>query len=317
MSPRLDPAVAHVRQAVRIHAGGLEPGSSVVVAVSGGADSLALAAGVAFVAPREGWNARAVVIDHDLQEGSDRVARTAADQVASLSLDVEVIRVRVGRAGGPEAAARDARYGALEATGADAVLLGHTRDDQAETVLLGLGRGSGPRSIAGMRPIDGRYRRPLLDVTRAETRAVCRAVGLQPWDDPHNADPAYRRVRIRTEALPLLEDVLGGGVRDALARTAAQIRDDDDHLDALAAEVAGRPQLSCTDLAALPRAIRTRVLLRLAREAGARDLGAVHVAALEGLVIDWRGQAGVDLPGGMTAGRRGGTLWFARRDVAG
>ena len=129
----------------------------------------------------------------------------------------------VGTAGGREAAARTARYAALDAV-ADAlgrdVLLGHTLDDQAETVLLGLGRGSGPRSIAGMRPRSGRYLRPLLGVRRATTEAACRALGLDCWDDPHNDDRALQRVRLRREVLPLLEDVLQGGVAEALARTA-------------------------------------------------------------------------------------------------
>lgn len=317
MSPRLDPAVARVRRAVFAATGDLEPGREVVVAVSGGADSLALAAGVAFVAPREGWTPRAVIVDHGLQHGSDRVAREAVAQVGALGLEADVIRVDVGSDGGPEAAARTARYTALDATGADPILLGHTRDDQAETVLLGLGRGSGPRSIAGMRAVDGRYRRPLLDVLREETEAVCRASGLTPWNDPHNDDPAYRRVRLRAEALPVLEDVLGGGVRDALARTASQVRDDVEYLEAVTDRTVASGETSCAHLEVLPRAIRRRVLMRLARDAGSRDLAAVHVDALDALVMRWSGQAGIDLPGGVIARRVDGTVEFTVSRMAG
>jgi tRNA(Ile)-lysidine synthase len=223
---------------------------------------------------------------------------------------VEVVTVDVGTDGGPEAAARTARYAALDASatalGAD-VLLGHTLDDQAETVLLGLGRGSGPRSIAGMRPIDGRYRRPFLNVRRATTEAACEALGLTPWDDPHNADPAYQRVRLRREVLPLLDDVLQGGVAEALARTAALVRDDVDALDELAAHHAG-DVLDAEELEALPAAIRTRVLRAWARAAGTAPLTAEHTRALDGLITDWHGQGPIDLPGGFAAVRASGRL---------
>ena len=119
------------------------------------------------------------------------------------------------------------------------MLLAHTLDDQAETVLLGLGRGSGPRSIAGMRPYDPPWCRPLLGVRRAVTHGACAELGLTPWHDPHNADPRFTRVRLRTEVLPLLEDVLGGGVAEALARTAAALREDAEVLDDLAARATG------------------------------------------------------------------------------
>ncbi len=142
---------------------------------------------------------------------------------------------RSGTEGGPEAAARAARYAVLEAARGDApVLLAHTLDDQAETVLLGLGRGSGARSIAGMRVGDPPWYRPLLAERRSLTHAACAELGLTPWDDPHNTDRRFTRVRLRTEVLPLLEDVLGGGVAEALARTAAALREDTDALDDLA-----------------------------------------------------------------------------------
>ena len=154
MGGALDPTVATGRNLVRSALSDLGPGARVVVGVSGGADSLALAAVSAFVADREAYELSAVIVDHQLQEGSDGVADRAAEQLARLGVATEIVRVDVGTAGGPEASARRARYEALARIGAEAILLGHTLDDQAETVLLGLGRGSGPRSIAGMSPVD-------------------------------------------------------------------------------------------------------------------------------------------------------------------
>jgi tRNA(Ile)-lysidine synthase len=226
---------------------------------------------------------------------------------------IEIRPVRVGSAGGPEAAARTARYAALDAVAAalDAdVLLGHTLDDQAETVLLGLGRGSGPRSIAGMRAHDGRYLRPLLGVRRATTLAACAALGLQPWLDPHNVDPAYQRVRLREEVLPLLEQVLQGGVAEALARTAVLTRDDLDALDELAAALApdDGAALEVAALARLPRALRTRVLRRWARSCGVGPLTSTHLGELGALITDWHGQGPLHLPGALTVSRVSGRL---------
>ncbi len=304
------PAVAEVRRAVRTALAGVD--GSVLVACSGGADSLALAAATAFVCSRAGVTAGLVTVDHGLQPDSAQQARRVAAVGAELGLDpVVVLPVAVGTAGGPEAAARTARYAALDTIGAalDArVLLGHTLDDQAETVLLGLGRGSGPRSLAGMRPVDGRYVRPLLGIRRATTAAACAALGLDPWDDPHNADPAYQRVRLRGEVLPLLDDVLRGGVAEALARTAALLRDDVDALDALAAAVPRPAVLDTVELAALPAAVRTRVLRLWAADRGAAALSAEHTASLAALVTAWRGQGPVDRPGGLRVVRSSGKL---------
>src|SRR6185312_6072541 len=189
---------------------------------------------------RANLSAGLVTVDHALWPGSLEQARAVASIGFELGYDpVEVVCVVVGTAGGPEAAARAARYAALDAAGealGATVLLGHTADDQAETVLLGLGRGSGPRSIAGMRPADGNYLRPLLGLRRADTEAMCVALELPYWQDPHNTDPRFQRARLRTEVLPLLEDVLQGGVAGALARTAEQLQDDLAALDQLAAQ---------------------------------------------------------------------------------
>ena len=228
--------MAAVRLAVRRLLAETRP-AGVLVACSGGADSVALAAATAFEAPRLGLPAGLVTVDHGLQAGSAGRAAAVAELGRRLGLDpVLVCPAEVGTAGGPEAAARTARYAALDAARGDrAVLLGHTLDDQAETVLLGLGRGSGPRSVAGMRPVDGPWLRPLLGVRREQTRAACAAAELPVWDDPHNADPRFTRARLRAEVLPLLEDVLAGGAAEALARTAELLRDDLDALDELAA----------------------------------------------------------------------------------
>ncbi|HSY16514.1 MAG TPA: tRNA lysidine(34) synthetase TilS [Jatrophihabitantaceae bacterium] len=319
MGPR--PAVAQVRRAVRTSLATSVrelTTAKVLVACSGGADSLALAAAVAFEAPRVDVAAGLITVDHGLQDGSAARAAEVAAIGRELGLDpVRVVRVEVGGPGGPEAAARRARYGALTeaAEALDAqVLLGHTRDDQAETVLLGLGRGSGPRSIAGMLPASGRYLRPLLAISRQTTRAACDALGLSPWDDPHNADPRFRRVRIRHELLPLAEDVLGGGVAAALARTAQQLRQDLDALDALAAAEVSRRRTEAGGLSGLaglatsPVAIRSRVLRGWALAGGVPHLFAAQLDALDALVVGWHGQGPCQLPGGFQAVRSSGTL---------
>jgi tRNA(Ile)-lysidine synthase len=320
---RLHPAVARTREAVRAGLVELPRGTNVLVACSGGADSLALAAATAFEAPKLGLRAGAVIVDHGLQADSAHVAATAADQCRSLGLDpVQVRAVEVGTEGGPEGAARRARYDALrdaaDEFGADVILLAHTRDDQAETVLLGLARGSGARSLAGMAPAAGLLRRPLLDVPRSTTAAACIASGLRPWHDPHNDDPAYRRVRVRQEVLPVLEEALGPGVTEALARTAGLLRADADALDVLAADLAetavrrAEDEVVC-DIGMLevePTAIRTRALRQGALEAGckATDLTAGHIAAVDLLITDWRGQRWIDLPQGVRAVRRDGSI---------
>ncbi|GAB3719548.1 tRNA lysidine(34) synthetase TilS [Amycolatopsis oliviviridis] len=291
------------------------------VAVSGGADSLALAEAAAFTGTRAGLTVRALVVDHGLQDGSAETAARAADTARELGVHTaEVLKVRVEGAGGPEAAARRARYGALRSAldmgpgGHGLVLLGHTLDDQAETVLLGLGRGSGPRSLAGMRPHDPPWGRPLLGVTRATTRQACRALGVDPWQDPHNEDPRFTRVRLRTEVLPLLEDVLAGGVAASLARTAAQLREDSEALDTLAGEVYLRAfteeGLDVAVLATEPPALRRRVLRRWLLDSGARELTDAHLRSVDALVGNWRGQGGVWLPGDLVAARAHGRLFL-------
>ena len=315
------PQVAAVRSAVRRVLRDLDSSHTagpVLVACSGGADSVALAAALAFEASRPGRPARpagAVTVDHGLQDGSASRAADLAAALTGLGLDpVEVARVEVGTTGGPEAAARDARYAALdeaaERLGAAAVLLGHTLDDQAETVLLGLARGSGARSLAGMPATRGRYRRPLLGLERATVRAAARESGVAVWEDPHNADPAYARSRVRDDLLPALEKALGPGVGQALARTAALLRADADALDAWAAtalaEAAPAPGgWTWGSWPRLPEGVRRRALRRALLDAGApgTDLTAAHVAEVDRLVTGWHGQGPLHLPGGVRVGR--------------
>jgi len=311
-----DPAVARVRSAVRTSLAGLPTGGLVLVAVSGGADSLALAAATAWVAPKLGMRAGAVTVDHGLQAGSGEVAARVASTCRRLGLDpVALETVTVDGAGGPEAAARSARYGAIDATAqrldAAAVLLGHTLDDQAETVLLRLARGSGARSLAAMAPVSGIYRRPLLGIRRTDTQQACTWDQLEVWDDPHNADPRFARVRVRSSALPALEAALGPGVAESLARSAGLLRDDADALDEWAAKAAA-DGVAMSELAAVPTAVRRRVLRAAAVAAGALPgrLSAQHVSEIDRLVTDWHGQGPVSLPGGLVALRRYDRLSF-------
>jgi len=284
------------------------------VALSGGADSLALTAVAATSKPTT-----ALIVDHRLQPDSGRVAATARDQAMSVGcVDAQVLCVDVGTTGGPEAAARTARYRALDDARDDApVLLAHTLDDQAETVLLGLGRGSGSRSIAGMRLCDPPWYRPLLGIRRALTHAACVELGLMPWQDPHNADRRFTRTRLRAEVLPLLEYVLGGGVAEALARTASAVREATETLDELArqalAEVGAGGRLDTARLAALPEALRRRVIRGWLLAGGASGLTDKQIRGVDTLVTAWRGQGGVAVGSPLRsqrliAGRRDGML---------
>ncbi|GAA4362500.1 tRNA lysidine(34) synthetase TilS [Nocardioides caricicola] len=317
----LHPAVAAVRLGVRRALGGLEPGRTVVVACSGGADSLALLAATVFEGRKAGWRVVGATVDHGLQAGSADQAARVVEQMAALGADETFsATVRVEANGlGPEAAARRGRYAVLEEIAerveASALLFGHTRDDQAETVLLGLTRGSGGRSLAGMRRRYDLVVRPLLDVARADTVTACQVEGISYWDDPHNSDPAYTRVRVRRTVLPMLEEQLGPGVAETLARTADQLRDDMDLLDDVAesayAGLAGLPVDGLLDQAA---PIRRRVLRLAALAAGApaAELFHEHVLAMDALLTDWRGQKWVDLPGHLRCRRVDGHLSISR-----
>lgn len=323
--PRLTPAIADVRRATREALADLWPDSLVLVALSGGPDSLALAAATAFEAPRTGLRAGAVIVDHGLQPGSADAAAAAAGQAEALGLNpVLVAPVTVGTEGGPEAAARTARYAALDTaadeTGAVAVLLGHTLDDQAETVLLGLARGSGATSVQGMARSTGRYLRPLLGIRRSTTVRACADAGLEPWLDPQNDDPTYARVRVRQTVLPALERELGPGIAEALARTAEQLREDAHALDHFATELAediaehseAGISLPVAALAANPSALRQR-LIRLAVSSEFHvSLSRAQTLEVARLVTDWHGQGPLDLPG-IRVERQAGLILFTAK----
>lgn len=324
--PSLDPAVAAIRRAVRAALATVE--GPVLVGLSGGADSLALAAAVAFEAPKVGLPASVAVIDHALQPGSHRVAERAAEAAESLGLPARIIRVDVGTEGGPEAAARAARRAALldaaRDAGAEAVLLAHTLDDQAETVLIGLARGSGAASLGGMAPDrteDGiRILRPLLDVRRAATRAACLAQGLPPWSDPHNLDRRFLRVRVRQDLLPVLEAELGPGVAEALARTADQLREDaeafadmiDETIEDIVEHAEAGIAVSVPALAANPPALRHRIIRHVVASEFGESLSRAQTLEVARLVTDWHGQGPIDLPG-CRAHRAGARIVFAAR----
>ncbi|WP_227833265.1 tRNA lysidine(34) synthetase TilS [Nocardia macrotermitis] len=305
------PAALALRRAVRGWLSRYASADVVAVGLSGGADSLALTA--ATVA--EGAVVDALIVDHGLQDGSAAVAAEAARAALGVGVrSARVLTVRVRGEGGLEAAARRARYEALDDARAGLpVLLGHTLDDQAETVLLGLARGSGGRSIQGMAEFAEPWGRPLLEVRRAQTRQLCADLGLRPYDDPHNSSPAFTRVRLRTEVLPLLEDVLGGAAAPALARTAAQLREDGAALDAIAEELLNVASdggaLSVEIIATAPAAIRRRVIRAWLLSGGAKALTEKHLRAVDALVTDWRGQGGVAV-----GGAKPGTRLVARRE---
>lgn len=325
--PSLSPAIAEIRLAVRTVLADLPDGVTVVVALSGGADSLALTAATAFEARARGIQVVSATIDHGLQDRSADAAATAAAKADALGIRSRVERVQVGESStGPEAAARHARYAALGRIAAEenaaAVLVGHTLDDQAETVLLGLARGSGAASLQGMAPrrVDEAgliWMRPMLEVRRETIRAFCAASDLEPWDDPHNLEDRFARVRVRERVLPVLEAELGPGIAEALARTAAQLREDTEAFDEMINETiedivehaeAGI-SVSVAALAANPAALRNRIIRLVAHSEFGASLTRTQTLEVARLVTDWSGQGPIDLPG-CSAMRRAGQIVF-------
>jgi tRNA(Ile)-lysidine synthase len=316
----LHPSLAVVRGGVRRALADLDPGATVLVACSGGADSLALLAAAVFEGHKAAHRVVGVTVDHGLQDGSAERAEAVAAQMRVLGVDESAVAtVTVDAPGiGPEAAAREARYGVLgelaERFAAEVVLLGHTLDDQAETVLLGLARGSGSRSLAGMRPRFDRFRRPLLAVTRTDTETACTVEGIEWWIDPHNSDPRFARSRVRTVVLPTLEHELGPGVAAALARTADLLREDAEALDNEAARrLEGLRSASGIEVEGLTRlddAVKHRVVRQAAIDAGAivSELTRDHVLAVVGILGSRRKE--IQLPGHLTAYREGAFVRF-------
>jgi len=319
---RLAPVVGTARKMLQDALAAAGYPDRVLVACSGGPDSLALAAVAAYFGRRGHVDGHpvsvgAIVVDHQLQPGSAAVAATTARTLDELGLSPVTIRtVDVASSGaGPEAAARDARHAALEAAadeaGAAAILLGHTLDDQAEQVLLGLARGSGTRSLAGMRPARGRLLRPFLGLRRADTLEICRVEDLEPWHDPSNTDPVYARSRTRVEVLPLLEDKLGPGVAESLARTAAILQLDADYLEDVANDTFERLRQQTGEEISLPEAglrdlapaVRFRVIAKAAAAVGGQQPSYQRLLAAEAL-LRRQGSAGpVELPGAVSVYR--------------
>jgi tRNA(Ile)-lysidine synthase len=311
-------SIVAIRNAVKPHLALLEAGDIVLVAVSGGADSLALASAILREANEFAITPIAVTIDHQLQSGSSAQAEKVKNQLKEMGYGKVICKkVVVSTESGLEAGARDARYQALSTCAAQEkatkVFLGHTRDDQAETVLLGLARGSGTRSLSGMAVENGMYIRPLLGITRDQTVAACNEIGVEPWNDPHNGNTEFSRVRVRTEVLPMMEEKIGPGIAAALSRSASILRDDADALDEIAEVEISRSDLAsldCEQLAKLARAIRSRVLRAAIYAAGAPSgsITADHLACVEALVTSWHGQGALSLPGGVKVERISGRL---------
>ena len=307
-----------IRLAVRRELIDIEAGEKIIVATSGGADSSALAAAILPEAQSRSIIPIAVIIDHALQKNSADVALTARQELIKIGYsNVEIRKIHVEKSDGPEASARRARYTALKeishSQNAAAIFLGHTRDDQAETVLLGLARGSGTRSLSGMASRLDDYRRPLLGITRAMTEAACEEVGMKFWRDPHNQAMEFARVRVREVVLPTMEREIGPGIAEALSRSARLLRDDADALDQWGDEIfesCDPHSLDVGVLESLPRAIRTRVLRKAIYLAGSPSgsLTAEHLEPVEALVTAWKGQGPVSLPGGVTVTRISGRL---------
>ena len=302
-----------------------------LVACSGGPDSLALAAIAAHFARRSDVRVGAIIVDHGLQEDSAAVAAQTAQTLTDLGLHpvtTEKVQAPAGNMG-PEMAARTARYTAftkaVEATGARAVLLGHTLDDQAETVLLGLSRGSGTRSLAGMPPVrvEGgvTYLRPFLGLRRTDMLDICDAETLTPWTDPTNTDETLMRARIRHSVLPYLEEHLGGDVARSLARTASVAGPDAEYLDEQAQaayEQALLPAgtavrgieredavlLDRAQVAALHPALRLRVLATACKTAGGENPGFERLQALDSFTAGYAVAGPVQMPGHVSAYRR-------------
>ena len=259
-----------------------------------------------------------VVVDHGLQEGSAQITSQTISKLKAIGYtQVESAVAQVKITDGLEASARRARYQIfnqfIDTYRPKYFLLAHTLNDQAESVLLGLARGSGARSLSGMAAENNIYVRPLLKISRHTTVAACREGGIEIWSDPHNDDLRFARVRTRKNVLPNLEENLGPGITEALVRSADLLRDDADALDSFAREYFAQTDplnLSVSELERLPKAIRTRVLRLAIYKAGAPtgSLSAEHINGAEALISDWHGQKELSLPGDVKLLRNSGRI---------
>lgn len=272
----------------------------VCLAVSGGPDSMALMV----LARAAGLQGTVVHVDHGLREGSQGEAHVVGDEAARLGFSFESRQVTVAPGADLEARARRARYAALP----DGVLTGHTMDDQAETVLLNVLRGAALDGLSAMRSRPDR-RRPLLWLRRYETEDVCLRAGITPICDPTNADPRFRRNRVRAEALPLLCDIAGRDLVPVLARQAALAGEDVDLLESMASDLDPRDVVA---LRAAPIPLARRALRRWLRSpsaGGGDDLHPPSAAELARVmdVVEGRHTA-CELSGGRRVSRRAGRL---------
>ena len=316
------PALLELRQAVRFWFEKLEPNSKVCIGVSGGADSLALAAAAKLESKNFSIDLVAVIVDHGLQANSAEIAEFAKQQLIKLGFqDIFLGRASVQITDGLEASARRARYKvfqqAIETYGPNTFLLGHTKNDQAEGVLLGLARGSGTKSLSGMQEVSGIFVRPLLGIDRATTEIACHESNIEYWVDPHNSNQDFTRVRVRENILPLLENDIGPGIIDALARSAKILREDAIALDEWAENVFRQVEpmdIEISILTTLPVAVRSRVLRMAIYAAGAPagSISAAHLEPIEAFVSDWRGQGHTSLPGGVKVCRISGRLSLSK-----
>jgi tRNA(Ile)-lysidine synthase len=280
---------------------------------------MALASATLFESKKLQLQVATVTIDHGLQKTSAKVTEQTLEKLHQIGItEAWSKKVKVGTKGGPEAAARDARYEALESirieSKSDFIVLGHTANDQAETVLLGLTRGSGSRSLSGMSVRSEKLLRPLLSIERATTEQFCKDEYILPWRDPQNKDLKFLRVRIRKLVLPFLEKQLGNGIFSNLIRTSSQLQEDDQYLSSVATKAfkkiakTGSHSLSLPqpDLLKLPDAIRNRVIKSAIDYFGV-DSSRVHVLAVADLVLNWHGQKPLALPG-VRVERKGKTI---------
>ena len=259
-----------------------------------------------------------VVVDHGLQEGSAQITSQTISKLKAIGYtQVESAVAQVKITDGLEASARRARYQIfnqfIDTYRPKYFLLAHTLNDQAESVLLGLARGSGARSLSGMAAENNIYVRPLLKISRHTTVAACREGGIEIWSDPHNDDLRFARARTRKNVLPNLEENLGPGITEALVRSADLLRDDADALDSFALEYFAQTDpfnLSVNELERLPKAIRTRVLRLAIYKAGSPtgSLSAEHINGAEALISDWHGQKELSLPGDVKLLRNSGRI---------
>lgn len=296
-----------------------EPADLILVGCSGGADSIALAWSASVVCKRLNLNLGVVIVDHQLIAESNQVAENTKKQCAEFGINqiiVKKIKVVLENEG-LEAAARKARYKAFEEvikdTNAKALMLAHTQDDQAETMLMRLTRGSGAKSLSAMSEVSGKYLRPFLHVRKFEIKDALEKEDIKYWNDPANSNSDFLRVKVRNELIPKLIEVLGDSVVEALDRTSMLLKNDNDILDQIALDhYQENRQLLISKLEDLPSAIRTRVIKLAALDAGVNPgpFSFEHIEAIDALVTNWHGQSHIDLPGFVQASRVNETIRF-------